>query len=57
MRRRVEAAVEVLGWWAGLTVLWIMLIGPVDELEAGVGTVAALAGAGAARGARRAARG
>ncbi|MBC2875480.1 hypothetical protein H7K43_10480 [Streptomyces sp. TYQ1024] len=49
------AAAETLGWWAGLTLLWVVLISSVDVLEAGVGAGAAAAGAWAARAARRAA--
>ncbi|MFG2177607.1 hypothetical protein ACGFLS_02615 [Streptomyces abikoensis] len=47
---------EAAGWWAGLTALWITFISTVDVLELAVGAAAALAGAWAARAARRAAR-
>ncbi|MEU8827570.1 hypothetical protein [Streptomyces sp. NPDC048636] len=55
MARRLMAGAELIGWWAALTLLWIVLIGPVDTLEWVVGAAAALVAAGAARGARRAA--
>jgi hypothetical protein len=45
---------EVLAWWAALTLLWLVLISTVDTLELVVGAAAALVGAVAARGARRA---
>jgi hypothetical protein len=45
---------EVLGWWALLAVLWLMLISAVDTLELVVGAGASLVGAVAAGAARRA---
>ncbi|MFI6764829.1 hypothetical protein [Streptomyces sp. NPDC050355] len=57
MTRRLAACAELIGWWAALTLLWIVLIGPVDALEWLVGAAAGLIAAGAARGARRAAGG
>jgi hypothetical protein len=47
-------AAELAAWWAVLVVLWLMLIGVVDWTEWAVGVPAALLGAFAARGARRA---
>ncbi|MFI0902872.1 hypothetical protein ACH4TE_04885 [Streptomyces sioyaensis] len=55
MTRRLTTGAELLGWWAVLTGLWIVLIGPVDTLEWTVGAGAALLCAAAACGARRAA--
>ncbi|AEW94348.1 MULTISPECIES: hypothetical protein [Streptomycetaceae] len=58
MRRRdVRAVAEVAGWWAGLLVLWLMLISTVDVLETAIGAVAALLGAVSAYVARRAVTG
>ena len=54
MAHKAAAAVEVAAWWAALVVLWLMLIGPVDGTEWAVGVPAALVGAVAAFGARRA---
>ncbi len=54
MRAGALAVAESAGWWAGLTVVWLMLISTVDTLEAAVGAGAALLAAVAARGARRA---
>ncbi|WP_310723837.1 hypothetical protein [Streptomyces sp. N2A] len=54
MVRALAAGGELLGWWAALTLLWILLIGPVDTLEWVVGAGAGLVAAAAARGARRA---
>lgn len=54
MVRTLAAGAELLCWWAALTLLWIMLIGPVDPLEWAVGAGAGLVAAAAARGARRA---
>ncbi|WP_249374790.1 hypothetical protein [Streptomyces sp. I05A-00742] len=54
-RVRVAAVAEVAAWWAGLTLLWTVLIGTVDVLEIAVGAAAALIAACLARGARRAA--
>ncbi|MEU3215713.1 hypothetical protein [Streptomyces sp. NPDC006971] len=47
-------ATEVILWWAALLVLWLMLISSVDALEVCVGATAALLGAIAGSGARRA---
>lgn len=55
MTRGLTTGAELLGWWAGLTGLWIVLIGPVDTPEWAVGAGAALLCAAAACGARRAA--
>ncbi|MBL1099288.1 hypothetical protein [Streptomyces coffeae] len=55
MARRLMAGAELVGWWGALTLLWIVLIGPVDPLEWLVGAGAGLVSAAAARGARRAA--
>jgi hypothetical protein len=59
MNRRAAlwGALEVLAWWAALAVLWLVLISTVDTLELVVGAAAALVGALAAGGARRAVRG
>jgi hypothetical protein len=54
MAHRILLVVELAAWWAALLVLWLMLIGTVDALEWAVGGSAALLGAAAARGARRA---
>jgi uncharacterized BrkB/YihY/UPF0761 family membrane protein len=53
-RTTLRAVLEVLAWWAALTLLWLVLISTVDTLELVVGAAAALVGAVAARGARRA---
>ncbi|MEV6027879.1 hypothetical protein [Streptomyces sp. NPDC052036] len=53
-RTALGAASEVLGWWAALTLLWLVLISTVDTLEWAVGTSAALVCAIAACAARRA---
>jgi lauroyl/myristoyl acyltransferase len=53
-RTTLRAALEIVLWWAGLTVLWLVLISSVDALERVVGASAALVGAVAARAARRA---
>ncbi|MGV9245624.1 hypothetical protein [Streptomyces sp. NPDC003710] len=53
-RTALVTALEVLGWWAALTLLWLVLISTVDTLEWAVGTAAALVGAVTARAARRA---
>lgn len=37
MARRLTTGAELIGWWAVLTGLWIVLIGPVDTLEWAVG--------------------
>ncbi|MEU7133626.1 hypothetical protein [Streptomyces sp. NPDC046261] len=54
MLRKSATAAEILIWWAGLTALWAVLIGPADPLDLGVGAAAALVAACAARAARRA---
>jgi hypothetical protein len=48
---------EVLAWWAVLSLLWLALISTVSTLELVVGGSAALIGACAAWGARRAVNG
>ncbi|WP_055490999.1 hypothetical protein [Streptomyces sp. TP-A0356] len=53
-RTALTGALEVLVWWGALTLLWLVLISTVDTLEWVVGTSAALVGAIAAWGARRA---
>ena len=50
----IRATLEIILWWGGLTVLWVVLISSVDTLEWAVGASAALVGAVAARAARRA---
>ncbi|MCX4426575.1 hypothetical protein [Streptomyces mirabilis] len=56
MNRRTTLldAGEIMGWWAALTVLWLVFISAVTTLELVVGTSAALVAAVAAWGARRA---
>ncbi|MCA1220892.1 hypothetical protein [Streptomyces sp. 8L] len=54
MAHRAALAVEAAAWWAVLVALWLVLIGPVDGTEWAVGVPAALVGAVAAVGARRA---
>lgn len=49
-----RVVLKVLGWWAGLTLLWQVFISTADTLEWVVGASAALVGALAARAARRA---
>ncbi|WP_369251378.1 hypothetical protein [Streptomyces sp. R41] len=56
-RAALRGALEVLAWWAALVVLWLVLISTVDTLELVVGAAAALVGAVAAGGARRAVSG
>ncbi|MFE7160884.1 hypothetical protein [Streptomyces sp. NPDC057636] len=51
----VRVTAEVVGWWAVLTGLWIVLISRVDLLEWVVGSCAALLAAIGARAARIAA--
>lgn len=51
----VRAAAEVVGWWAVLMGLWLLLISGVDPLEWVVGSCSALIAAFAARAARVAA--
>ncbi|MEV6760276.1 hypothetical protein AB0N16_06440 [Streptomyces sp. NPDC051105] len=53
-RTALVAAAEFLTWWAGLALLWLVFIGPVDTLERIVGATAAAGGALAARVGRRA---
>jgi hypothetical protein len=50
----IRAIGEVVAWWAGLMLLWVVFISSVDTLEALVGGGVALVGALAARAARRA---
>ena len=45
---------ELLAWWAGLALLWLVVITSVDTLERIVGASAAAVGALAARAGRRA---
>ncbi|MFE1878209.1 hypothetical protein [Streptomyces diastatochromogenes] len=45
---------ELLAWWAGLALLWLVLVSSVDTLERIVGASAAAVGALAARAGRRA---
>ncbi|MFJ2829139.1 hypothetical protein ACIPC1_16450 [Streptomyces sp. NPDC087263] len=53
-RKALFGAGEVLAWWAVLALLWLVFISAVDTLELVVGASAALVGAFAAWGARRA---
>ncbi|WP_039934344.1 hypothetical protein [Streptomyces viridochromogenes] len=55
MNRRTTllALAEVPLWWAALAALWLVFVSTVDPLELAVGGGAALAGALAARAARR----
>ncbi|UXX96727.1 hypothetical protein N7U49_42260 [Streptomyces sp. AD2-2] len=48
---------EVLAWWAVLALMWLVFISAVDTLELVVGASAALVGAFAAWGTRRAVSG
>ncbi|WP_019062205.1 hypothetical protein [Streptomyces prunicolor] len=59
MNRRTTllGAAEILAWWAALALLWLVFISAVDALELVVGTSAALVGAFAAWGTRRAVSG
>lgn len=59
MNRRTTllGAAEILAWWAVLALLWLVFISAVDALELVVGTSAALIGAFATWGARRAVSG
>ncbi|MEV7036159.1 hypothetical protein AB0N99_38770 [Streptomyces sp. NPDC093272] len=52
-RTALVATAELITWWAGLALLWLVLIGPVDTLERVVGASAAAVGALAARAGRR----
>ncbi|MEU3872407.1 hypothetical protein, partial [Streptomyces sp. NPDC029704] len=36
------AAAEILGWWAGLTALWAVLISSLDPLDLAIGAAASL---------------
>jgi len=56
-RTTLLSAGEILAWWAALVLLWLVLISAVDTLELVVGTSAALVGAFAAWGTRRAVSG
>ncbi|MFF4112845.1 hypothetical protein [Streptomyces sp. NPDC001714] len=53
-RTAVVAAAELLAWWAGLALLWLVFISTVDTLERIVGASAAAVGALVARAGRRA---
>ncbi|MFE5023155.1 hypothetical protein ACFRAO_07465 [Streptomyces sp. NPDC056656] len=53
----VRVTAEVVGWWAVLTGLWLVLISHVDLLEWVVGSCASLLAALGARAARVAATG
>ncbi|MFG2357145.1 hypothetical protein [Streptomyces sp. NPDC048521] len=48
------AAGELLAWWAGLALLWLVLVTTVDTLERIVGASCAAVGAALARAGRRA---
>ncbi|MGV9566312.1 hypothetical protein [Streptomyces sp. NPDC003480] len=56
-RTALGTALEVLGWWAALTLLWLVLISTADTLEWVVGSSCALVCAVAACAARRAVAG
>ncbi|GGN57188.1 hypothetical protein GCM10011579_019160 [Streptomyces albiflavescens] len=56
-RAALSGALEVLAWWAALMALWLVLISAPATLELVVGAAAALVGALAAGGARRAVSG
>jgi hypothetical protein len=56
-RTTLLGAAEILAWWAALALLWLVFISAVDALELVVGTSAALVGAFAAWGTRRAVSG
>ncbi|MFJ6087780.1 hypothetical protein ACIQI8_40995 [Streptomyces sp. NPDC092369] len=56
-RRTLLGVGEVLAWWAVLALLWLVFISAVNTLELVVGASAALIGACAAWGARRAVNG
>ncbi|MCF3129708.1 hypothetical protein [Streptomyces olivochromogenes] len=53
-RTALVATGELLAWWTGLALLWLVLISTVDPLECAVGAGVAAVGALAARAARRA---
>jgi len=59
MNRRTTllGVAEVLAWWAVLALLWLVFISTVNTLELVVGASAALIGAFAAWGTRRAVSG
>ncbi|MEV6500811.1 hypothetical protein [Streptomyces prunicolor] len=59
MNRRTTllGVAEVLAWWAVLALLWLVFVSAVNTLEIVVGASAALIGAFAAWGARRAVSG
>ncbi|MFF1295748.1 MULTISPECIES: hypothetical protein [unclassified Streptomyces] len=52
-RTTLLTAAEILAWWTGLTVLWLVLVSAVDTLEFVVGAAAAAVAALAATAARR----
>ncbi|WP_181806741.1 hypothetical protein [Streptomyces shenzhenensis] len=52
-RTALAAAAELLAWWAGLVLLWLVLVSTVDTLERIVGASAAAVGALLARAGRR----
>ncbi|PAZ10200.1 hypothetical protein CLM62_42925 [Streptomyces sp. SA15] len=56
-RTTLLTGAELAAWWAGLAVLWLVLISAVDALELAVGAGVAAVGALAARAARRAVAG
>ncbi|MEV0473097.1 hypothetical protein [Streptomyces prunicolor] len=56
-RTTLLGVAEVLAWWAVLALLWLVFISAVDTLELVVGALAALVGAFAAWGTRRAVSG
>ena len=56
-RTALFTAVELLGWWIALGLLWLVLISTVDTLELVVGAACSCVGAVVARGARRAVSG
>jgi hypothetical protein len=56
-RTTLLGVAEFLTWWAVLALLWLVFISAVDTLELVVGALAALIGAFAAWGARRAVSG
>ncbi|MER7835007.1 hypothetical protein ABTY98_03610 [Streptomyces sp. NPDC096040] len=53
-RTALVAAAELLTWWAGLALLWLVFISTVDTLERIVGAGVAAVGALVARAGRRA---